>query len=264
MSEIDREFTDGADGPGRVLDIALAAAGLIVLAPVIVIVSLAILLESGRPILFSQVRLGKNGRHFKIYKFRKFGPKPDSTGRPLTLKGDPRMTRVGRFLEASKIDEVPQLFNVLRGDMAIVGPRPESLAFEDCFRGQFRAVLDHRPGIFGPSQVAFRSEGKLYPEGYDPTEFYRRVLFPTKANLDLCYFRHRTFLGDLAWLLRGTLAVFGVSSAPSSNSATLGDWQPDDVRSTQHFLSFGSAAETRRAGVTRTPRDKSVSGSRTP
>lgn len=257
MSWIDRKLTDGADGLARVFDIALAAAGLIVLTPVMVIVSLAILLESGRPILFAQVRLGKKGRHFKMYKFRKFSPKPDTPGCPLTVKGDPRMTRVGRFLEASKIDEFPQLFNVLRGDMAFVGPRPESLAFEDCFMGRFRAVLDQRPGIFGPSQVAFRSEGKLYPEGEDPTEFYRRVLFPTKANLDLCYYRHRTFPGDLAWLLRGMLAVFGVTSATSSIRAILRDGQFVEAEATPLFRSFGSAAETRRASATRTPLDKS-------
>lgn len=257
MSWVDRELTDGADGLARVFDIALAVVGLIILTPVIVIVSLAILLETGRPILFSQVRLGKDGRHFKMYKFRKFSAKPDAQDCPLTVKGDPRMTRVGRILEASKIDEVPQLFNILRGDMAFVGPRPESLAFEDCFVGRFRAVLDHRPGIFGPSQVAFRSEGKLYPEGDDPTEFYRRVLFPTKGNLDLCYFRNRNFLGDLAWLLRGTLAVFGLTSATSSSSAVLRDGQSAEAEVTPLFRSFGSAAETRRASAMRTPLDKS-------
>lgn len=261
MSWIDRKFTDAGDGLGRVFDIALAAAGLIVLLPVIVIVSLAILLESGRPILFIQVRLGKNGRHFKMYKFRKFSPKPDVAGCPLTVKGDPRMTRVGRILEASKIDEVPQLFNVLRGDMAFVGPRPESLAFADCFEGQFRAVLDHRPGIFGPSQVAFRSEGKLYPEGDDPTEFYRRVLFPTKASIDLSYFRHRTFPGDLAWILRGFLAVFGVISATASPSAAFEDGQSMDSQATPLFRSFGYEAQTRREGAARTPLDKTLSES---
>ena len=261
MTSIDRELTgdtDGTDGLGRVLDIVMAAGGLIVLAPVIVIVSLVILLESGRPIFFAQVRLGRKGRHFKMYKFRKFGPKPDGPGCPLTVAGDPRMTRVGRILEASKIDELPQLFNVLRGDMAFVGPRPESLAFEDCFMGQFRAVLDHRPGIFGPSQVAFRSEGKLYPKGSDPTEYYRRFLFPTKATLDLSYFRNRTLRGDLAWLVRGTFAVFSTTSITPSNNVPHGDRPPIDATAMPLTHAFGSAAETGRASLTRLPRDKSL------
>lgn len=256
MNRNDRKPAKGTGALGRVFDIMLAAAGLIVLAPVIVIVSLAILLESGRPILFAQVRLGKNGRHFTMYKFRKFGPKPDAPGCPLTIKGDPRMTRVGRFLEASKIDEVPQLFNVLRGDMAFVGPRPESLAFADCFDGPFRAVLDHRPGIFGPSQVAFRSEGKLYPEGGDPTEFYRRVLFPTKARIDLGYFTHRTFSGDIAWMVRGLLAVFGVKAAQGGAAAK--GLPPADAQAKGVFRSFAPAPRTRRHRARRAPLDTSL------
>ncbi|MDW4549734.1 sugar transferase [Defluviimonas sp. D31] len=199
----------------RAFDIALATAGLIVLAPLMLLITLAILIETGRPILFAQVRLGKGGKRFRMFKFRKFGPAPATQGCPLTVKGDPRMTRVGRILEATKLDELPQLFNILRGDMAFVGPRPESLDFADCFKGAFLGVLDHRPGIFGPSQVAFRSEAELYPAENDPTVFYRRVLFPTKANLDLQYYPNRTALRDVGWLLRGVLAVLG---APASDA----------------------------------------------
>lgn len=200
----------------RGFDISLATLGLIVLAPLMLLVSLAILIETGRPILFAQERLGKNGRRFRIQKFRKFGPSASTQGCPVTIKGDTRMTRVGRFLAVTKLDELPQLLNILRGEMAFVGPRPESLAFEDCFDGQFSAVLDHRPGLFGPSQVAFRSETDLYPEGIDPTEFYRRVLFPTKAHLDLDYFPRRTMLGDVGWLVRGAFAVIGFRPAALS------------------------------------------------
>ncbi|MCU9848376.1 sugar transferase [Defluviimonas sp. WL0024] len=201
----------------RALDLVLATVGVIVLAPLMLLITIAILLETGRPILFAQVRLGKGGKRFWMYKFRKFGPNPATQGCPLTVKGDPRMTRVGRVLEATKLDELPQLFNILRGEMAFVGPRPESLDFADCFEGAFLGVLEHRPGIFGPSQVAFRSEADLYPAEKDPTVFYRRVLFPTKATLDLQYYPNRTTIRDIGWLLRGVLAVLGATPAPASN-----------------------------------------------
>jgi lipopolysaccharide/colanic/teichoic acid biosynthesis glycosyltransferase len=123
-----------------------------ILSPVFVIVALVIWLESGRPILFAQLRLGQRGEPFRMYKFRKFGPNCGNDGSPLTLASDERMTTAGRFLAATKLDELPQLWNVLRGDMSLVGPRPESLSFSDCFRDGFEKVLEHKPGVFGPRQ----------------------------------------------------------------------------------------------------------------
>ena len=195
----------------RALDILLAVVGLVVLSPVMLIIAIAIVVDSGRPVLFSQIRLGRDGRHFRMYKFRKFRPDCSASGRPLTLCNDDRASNVGRFLAATKLDELPQLYNILRGDMAFVGPRPESLAFAGCFDEQHRAVLDHKPGIFGPSQAAFRSEAKLYPEGGDLVSFYREVLFPLKASLDLEYYPRRTLFKDLAWIVRGVLAVIGLN-----------------------------------------------------
>ena len=194
--------------PRRIFDIAMALTGFIVFLPILIPVMIAIRLDSSGPILFSQDRLGQNGRLFRLYKFRKF--RQGCHGRAVTLKGDDRMTRVGRFLERTKIDEVPQLWNVLRGDMAVVGPRPETLDFADCFDGPFAAVLDHRPGIFGPNQVYFRNECRLYPENVDPHAFYRAVLFPAKARADLEYFPHRRLDQDIVWVVRGVLAVLGI------------------------------------------------------
>jgi lipopolysaccharide/colanic/teichoic acid biosynthesis glycosyltransferase len=193
----------------RLLDLAIAAAGLIVFSPVMLLVALAIWIESGRPILFRQVRLGAGGRRFQMYKFRKFRADCGSNGSPLTVDGDSRMTAVGRFLAATKLDELPQLWNVLKGEMAIVGPRPESLAFEDCFHGGFEDILRFKPGLLGPSQVFFRNEGQIYPAGEDPALFYRRVLFPAKARLDLDYFPRRTIASDIAWIARGMFAILG-------------------------------------------------------
>jgi len=193
----------------RAFDILCAGMAATVLMPVFLIVALAIWIESGRPLLFSQLRLGHNGRPFRIYKFRKFRPTCDLHGFPLTLDGDGRLTAIGRVLAATKLDELPQLWNVLRGDMSLVGPRPESLAFTDCFHNGFEKLLEHKPGIFGPCQVMFRHESKLYPAEASAADFYRRVLFPAKAKIDLAYFPRRTLASDLGWILRaaGVIAV---------------------------------------------------------
>jgi lipopolysaccharide/colanic/teichoic acid biosynthesis glycosyltransferase len=195
------------------LDLAAGGAAAILLAPVIFLIALALWAEGGRPLLFVQIRLGSGGRPFCMYKFRKFRVDCDDDT-PLTREGDQRMTRIGRILAAAKFDELPQLYNVLRGDMAIVGPRPESLAFADCFTGGFEKVLQYRPGLLGPSQVFFRHESRLYPPFEDPTLFYRDVLFAAKASLDLAYFPRRTIVSDLGWILRGALAVIGVAAKP--------------------------------------------------
>ena len=122
-------FLDVHVGLRRALDIVCAGVAAFVFAPVMLIVTLAIWIESGKPILFSQHRLGQNGRPFRMYKFRKFKPDCGSDGCPLTVEGDGRLTAVGRFLAVSKLDELPQLWNVLRGDMSLVGPRPEVACF---------------------------------------------------------------------------------------------------------------------------------------
>jgi lipopolysaccharide/colanic/teichoic acid biosynthesis glycosyltransferase len=202
----------------RVFDVWAAVLGLLLTAPVMVLIPLAIRIETTGPIFFSQIRVGLHGRHFRLYKFRKFHDDP-TPGCTVTLKDDPRMTRVGWFLERMKLDELPQLWNVLIGDMSIVGPRPESLHFADCFTGRFRRVLEYTPGLFGPSQVMFRDESGLFPEDQDPVEFYRTVLFPAKANIDLSYFPHRTLLSDIGCIARGLAAVLRLpvlSSYPNS------------------------------------------------
>jgi lipopolysaccharide/colanic/teichoic acid biosynthesis glycosyltransferase len=218
--------------PARAFDLLVAAPALLALAPLLVLLAAAIWLESGRPIFFSQVRLGREARHFRMHKFRKFRKHGPVGGRPLTLEDDPRLTRVGGFLARTKLDELPQLWNILKGEMSIVGPRPESLAFADCFAGPSRAVLDHKPGIFGPSQVLFRSEALFYRERTDPEQFYRTVLFPLKAQIDLAYFGQRTLFRDVAWAVRGALAVFRGSSTPQEAAILVKEAEDriDDLR----------------------------------
>jgi lipopolysaccharide/colanic/teichoic acid biosynthesis glycosyltransferase len=194
----------------NIFDCTVAAAGLIVFSPIMLAIMAAIWYESGRPFFFSQARLGRHGRLFYIHKFRKFGPQEGTSGLGVTVKGDMRLTPLGAILERTKLDELPQLWNVLKGDMAIVGPRPESTKFADCFTGPFRQVLDHKPGIFGPCQVLFRNEGALYPEGADVEQFYRDVLFKKKAKLDIEYFAHHTLWSDIQVLAQGVFGVLGI------------------------------------------------------
>jgi lipopolysaccharide/colanic/teichoic acid biosynthesis glycosyltransferase len=213
------------DGLRRALDVGCAGVAALLLAPAALIVALAIWIEGGRPILFSQLRLGRNGRPFRMYKFRKFRRDCDAGGCPLTLEEDGRLTRVGRLLAASKLDELPQLWNVLRGDMSVVGPRPESLAFADCFRNGFERLHEHKPGLFGPCQVLFRNESKLYPSNMTAVEFYRNVLFPAKAVIDLDYFSRRTLVSDLGWIVRAAWMI--VSGA---RTKLVLDRRPIDMR----------------------------------
>jgi lipopolysaccharide/colanic/teichoic acid biosynthesis glycosyltransferase len=196
-------------GMHRLVDICLAATILWCLAPVMLVVALALLLEGGRPILFSQVRLGYRGHPFRLLKFRKFRV-TEHRNLPVTVANDPRLTRVGRFLERSKLDELPQLWNVLRGEMAMVGPRPETPNFADCYTEADRWLMEYRPGIFGPTQALFRNEARLYQPGHDPEQFYREVLFPAKARVDLAYYSSRTLARDMGWMLRGMMAVVGL------------------------------------------------------
>ncbi len=191
------------------LDKFVALMTLLFMAPLGVLVAIAIVADSGFPIFFSQPRLGLHGRLFRMFKFRKFPAAIGPRTRPLTLANDSRFTRVGKFLEKTKLDELPQLWNVITGDMAIVGPRPEVPDFADGFTGPARHVLDYRPGIFGPSQAAFRDEGALYPPNEDPQQYYRDVLFPAKAAIDLAYYPSRSLFSDVKWVLRGVLAVCG-------------------------------------------------------
>jgi lipopolysaccharide/colanic/teichoic acid biosynthesis glycosyltransferase len=192
----------------RALDIIVAGSALLVLSPLMLLIAAAIRIETPGPVLFAQTRLGRDGKPFRLFKFRKFPDGPAERGPAVTLQADARLTRVGRLLQESKLDELPQFWNVLTGDMTLVGPRPESVRFADCFSGSYRRVLRYRPGLFGPTQVLFRNESNLFPANRDPEEYYREALFPAKARLDLAYYTKADLVQDVQWLLRGILTVF--------------------------------------------------------
>jgi len=192
----------------RILDIIGSAIGLVLAAPVVGVISVLLLMESYGPVIFSQERLGHHGKHFRIHKFRKFPAFWGDDGQGVTTDYDSRMTMIGAFLERTKLDELPQLWNILKGEMSFTGPRPESIRFQDLFVGEYVALFKYKPGLFGPNQVAFRNESHLYPADEDPELFYRRVLFPQKAQQDLAYFKKANFLSDLIWVVKGVWFSF--------------------------------------------------------
>ena len=193
-----------ADRLRRLFDVAVAIIGLIVASPVMIVITTLLWLDAPGHALFAQQRLGRNGRLFTLYKFRKFPASWQSAGPGVTVANDSRLTRFGAILERTKFDELPQLWNILKGEMAFIGPRPESPRFGDLFTGRHRRLLDYTPGLFGPAQVAFRNESEMYPSDQDPEQFYRQQLFGQKADLDLAYYQHRNGLAsDIGWMVRG-------------------------------------------------------------
>ncbi len=196
----------------RLLDIAVAALALVVLSPLFALVALAVKLESRGGVFFRCRRVGYDGFPFPMVKFRKM--RVDASGPPVTSRDDERFTRVGGFLARTKLDEIPQLWNVLKGEMSLVGPRPEDPVFVDLHRKEYGLILQVRPGITGLCQLAFAKEGEILDDE-DPADDYVRRLLPKKAALDQLYARRRSLSMDLrvlAWtavvvLLRREVAV---------------------------------------------------------
>jgi lipopolysaccharide/colanic/teichoic acid biosynthesis glycosyltransferase len=191
----------------RAFDLTVAAVGLLPALPVMALACAAIWIEDGGPVLFCQGRIGRWGRPFAMLKLRTMRRTP---GPALTAQNDPRITRVGRVLRHTKIDELPQLFNVLMGEMSLVGPRPELPRYVAGYTPAQREVLRYRPGLTDPAALRFSGEERILAEaGHRAEAVYRREILPRKLKLSILYARHATPLSDL-WMLWHTLrAVFG-------------------------------------------------------
>jgi len=185
----------------RVFDVVAAAAGLLLIAPLLAVVPLLIRLDSAGPVIFRQTRIGRGFRPFTIYKFRTMTA-AGRPGGPITVSGDPRITRVGRWLRASKIDELPQLFNVLLGDMSLVGPRPEVPEYVDIFRDRYARLLQVRPGITDPASLRYRNESALLAGAADPEVEYRQRILPDKLRLSIEYAERATLKTDIALIFQ--------------------------------------------------------------
>jgi lipopolysaccharide/colanic/teichoic acid biosynthesis glycosyltransferase len=196
----------------RTVDVVVAASLLLLLTPVLVLIALLVVLESPGPLLYGCTRVGRDGRPIRVLKFRKM--RDGACGPALTLDGDERFTRIGSWLATTKLDELPQLWNVLRGDMSLVGPRPEDPAFVGLRRDEYDEILAVTPGITGLSQLAFTRERELLA-GADALDRYVESILPQKIGMDRLYAWRRTFVMDLkilAWtavsiVLRWDVAV---------------------------------------------------------
>jgi lipopolysaccharide/colanic/teichoic acid biosynthesis glycosyltransferase len=180
---------------------------LVVLSPLLLGIAVAVRLTSPGPVIFRQVRVGREGRPFRIYKFRTMTHSASTGSEEVSPAGDPRVTRVGRVLRKWYLDELPQFVNVLKGDMSLVGPRPETPEFVALYTPHERRVLTVRPGLVGPSTLAFMDEADQLADADDPLEHYRQVLVHERARLDLSYLEHRSFGYDLRLLTRQAVAI---------------------------------------------------------
>ena len=192
----------------RMFDIVVAAAALVVLFPLLVLSALLIKLDSPGPIFFKQERIGRNFRPFWIYKFRTMAQDAPARGGLVTIGEDARVTRVGRLLRKSKIDEIPQLTNILRGDMALVGPRPEVRYYVELFRRDYEEILKVRPGLTDLASLKYRDEAALLGKAANPEDEYRTRVLPDKIRLAKDYLRRSSFLFDLGLILKTLFKLF--------------------------------------------------------
>jgi len=192
----------------RVLDIAVSLTGLICLLPLMLWVGLLIKLDSAGPIFFKQERLGRGFRPFRILKFRTMIVDAQSKGKLITSAEDPRVTRIGRTLRKLKVDELPQLINVLKGDMSLVGPRPEVPRYVRVFQTDYEEILKVRPGITDLASLKYRNEEALLGGFDDPEEEYVKRVLPDKIKLAKDYLERSSFYFDLSLILKTVMKLF--------------------------------------------------------
>lgn len=183
----------------RSFDFLGAAGGLLITFWLIALAWLLASLDTRQNGFFIQERVGQHGRRFRVVKIRTMRPSAEVTT-TVTTGRDPRITSLGRFLRRTKIDELPQLFNVLLGQMSFVGPRPDVPGFADRLEGEERAMLSLKPGITGPATLAYRHEEELLTEQADPERYNREVIWPDKVRLNLEYIRRWSLLGDIRYI----------------------------------------------------------------
>lgn len=185
----------------RSMDIVLSTLGLVVFGWLIAVTYVLAAIDTGASGFFTQERVGRHGRRFRVVKLRTMNDCPAITT-TVTTSDDPRISRLGRLFRRYKIDELPQLFNVLKGDMSFVGPRPDVPGFADVLEGQDLLVLSVRPGITGPGTLRFRDEESLLRDCDDPERYNSEVIFPEKVRLNLEYIRNYSLRDDVKMIWR--------------------------------------------------------------
>lgn len=198
----------------RLFDVTASLLGLAVLSPVLAAIAVAVRRDGG-PVFFRQQRIGRGGAVFRIWKFRTMVVDADRMGSLVTVGGDPRITAVGRFLRRHKLDELPQLLNVVLGEMSLVGPRPEVERYVRLYTPAQRRVLELTPGITDPASIAFRDEERILAGAADPERFYIDEVMPAKIRVNLAYAARATLARDVGVIL----TTFGVI-LPTARSVT--------------------------------------------
>lgn len=186
----------------RIFDFLLSLAGVIILSPIFIIVSIAIKIDSKGNVLFLQKRVGRYGKEFNIYKFRTMVTDAEKLGKQITVGKDNRITKVGAFLRKFKVDELPQLFNVLKGDMSLVGPRPEVPKYVDLYTDEQKKVLNVRPGITDMASLRYKDENDILGKVENPEEYYINVIMKDKLRLNLEYIEKSNVFFDVYLILK--------------------------------------------------------------
>ena len=191
----------------RLFDIIFSFLGLLLLSPLFVVLAVWIKCDSRGPVFYRQVRVGRGNRDFRIFKFRSMRVGSDK-GSLVTIGGrDPRVTRSGYYIRKFKLDELPQLINVLIGDMSFVGPRPEVRKYVDMYTTEQLHVLDARPGITDEASIAYRNENELLATAADPERFYIETVMPDKLRINLQYVQNHSLWGDIKLIFKTFVAV---------------------------------------------------------
>lgn len=199
----------------RLFDLLASFFGIVLLSPLFILTSLVILIDSGLPVLYLQERVGYMERKFRLIKFRSMTKGSEAGGLLTVGSRDARVTRVGYFLRRYKLDELPQLFNVLKGDMALVGPRPEVEKYVRLYSKDQKKVLEVRPGITDPASLEYINENEILANYPDPERAYTEQIMPRKLELNLRYLAGRNFLSDLRVILK-TISGLGRDSGAKS------------------------------------------------
>ncbi len=193
----------------RLFDLFFVIPGLIVLAPVFIVIALIIKTKDGGNVLFKQVRVGQNGKHFKVLKFRTMVVNAEKMGDKITTGNDPRITPIGAFLRKYKLDELPQLFNVLKGEMSLVGPRPEVPEYVEFYPEETRnLVLSVPPGMTDKASIEFVNENDLLSHSKDPVSDYKNKVLPVKLAYNVDYVKTRSLWLDFSLIFKTVAAIF--------------------------------------------------------
>ena len=190
----------------RTFDIVLSIFAIFLLFPSFLVVSFLIVIDSGFPIFFLQKRIGRDAKEFNIIKFRTM--KTNNEKITITVSDDSRITRIGKYLRKTKIDEFPEILNVLFGQMSFVGPRPDVKGYADKLKGANRKILALRPGITGPASLKYYNEEYILSQKSNPKKYNDEVIFPDKVKINMDYFHNRSFFLDLKIIFATIFRIF--------------------------------------------------------